>query len=582
MTPALSPALQAQLLHERVRLAIAQTQKVRLPHTLVDLALTWLAWQSGAQTAALIYLPLMTVSHLGRSALLARLQAGGRHDDATLMRVGMGLLAYLGLLKALLTLAVFAQPASGWHELWTMVLVGNAAGAIATAGGHQRTYLAWAVPFSSGLVLGWLQRGGLEGPLMALLVVALIAVLSGFVREQGEAQQQRLLLADSLREARDRAERASESRTRFFAAASHDLRQPLTALGYGVASVEAMAGLRDDEPLRRVAANLRRSLDDSQRLLDSLLEVSQLDAGAVQARPQPVPLAALLSQLVDALRPLAEHRGLQLRVDGLDPGLTALADPQLLRRVLQNLIGNALKFTPAGGQVTVLLQHAGASAHVSVIDNGPGIAGELQERVFEEFFQVGNAARDRSQGLGLGLAIVRRLVALMQLELRLDSEPGRGCCFELRLPLLAAAATEPPAPVPTPAPMASGSGLRLLVVDDEAAVREALAMLLQSLGWQVREAEGATQALTQLGDGWSPDALVIDFRLHGGASGLALLQRLRDAGCQAPAWLVTGETSPERIQQALQQLPQGLTLRFKPVDGLALAAEIRAAVSRTP
>jgi signal transduction histidine kinase/CheY-like chemotaxis protein len=572
----LSPALQAQLVRERLQLAIQQTQRVRLPHTLVDLALAWVAWEAGLRHGVWIYLLVMTLSHLGRSTLLARMLASGHYSTAQLMQASMVALAYLGLIKGLLTLAVFSQPSSDWHELFTMILIGNAAGAVATAGGHLRTYLAWAIPFGGGLVGGWLLHGGVEGVLIALLVVALFWVLSGYVREQGDAQEKLLGLNDSLRAARDRAERANEARTRFFAAASHDLRQPLTALSYSVATVEALAQLQADDKLAIVGGSLRRSLTESQTLLNSLLEVSQLDAGAVEVQQQALDLGALVAGVVDALQPQAEDRGLRLQASGLERRWPVRTDEALLRRVLQNLLGNALKFTPPGGLVRVLLQADGDGVAVALIDNGPGIAPELQERVFEEFFQVGNAARNRSQGLGLGLSIVRRLVALLGLRLSLDSEPGRGSCFTLHLPLHAVAtlpqAHERP---PEPSLPAAGQALRLLVVDDEAPIREALSLLLSSLGWEVRGADGQLEALQQLQGGWQPDALLLDFRLRDGESGLDVLRSLRQQGCQAPAWLVTGETAPQRIQQAREA---GLPVLYKPVDGLALAALVRTAI----
>ncbi len=433
---ALSPALQQALLRQRIELAIRETQQVRLPHTLVDLALAWVAWQAGVRDGVFVYLALMTASHLGRSALLQRLLDRGRLSAAQLMQVSMAALVWLGLIKAALSLAVFSQPSGDWHELWTMILVGNAAGGVATAAGHVRLYLAWAIPFGSGLVLGWILHGGLEGWLIALLVIALIGVLTGYVREQGRAQERLLRVNESLREARDRAEQANATRTRFFAAASHDLRQPLTALSYGVAAVESLAARQADAQLQQIGVQLRASLRDSQQLLASLLEVAELDAGAVQAEKLPLDLATLASELLAGFLPLAEARGLQLEGLGLDQARPVCSDAALLRRLLANLLGNALKFTPAGGRVQLRLREGETPAQIliDVIDNGPGIPAELQQRVFEAFFQIGKPSRQPSEGLGLGLSIVERLVELLGLQLQLHSEPGRGCQFSLRLP----------------------------------------------------------------------------------------------------------------------------------------------------
>ncbi|MFN4116512.1 MAG: sensor histidine kinase [Inhella sp.] len=432
---ALSPALQQALLRQRIELAIRETQQVRLPHTLVDLALAWVAWQAGVRDGVFAYLALMTLSHLGRSALLQRLLDRGRLNASQLMQVSMAALVWLGLIKAALSLAVFSQPSSDWHELWTKILVGNAAGGVATAAGHVRLYLAWAIPFGSGLVLGWILHDGLEGWLIALLVIVLIGVLTGYVREQGRAQERLLHVNESLREARDRAEQANATRTRFFAAASHDLRQPLTALSYGVAAVEAIATRQADAQLRQIGVQLRASLRDSQQLLASLLEVAELDAGAVQAEMLPLDLATLARELLTGFLPLAGERGLQLEGLGLDQAHLVCSDAALLRRLLANLLGNALKFTPPGGRVQLRIGDGGTADEllVEVIDNGPGIPVELQQRVFEAFFQIGNSTRQAQQGLGLGLSIVERLVELLGLRLTLDSESGQGCRFGLWL-----------------------------------------------------------------------------------------------------------------------------------------------------
>jgi two-component system, sensor histidine kinase len=282
----------------------------------------------------------------------------------------------------------------------------------------------------------------------------------------------------------------------------------------------------------------------------------------------------LIENLLALLRPEAEQRGLALRF--LAPSgvnWQVLSDPALLRRVLQNLVGNALKFTQSG-EVTVQLESRDGEVRLSISDTGPGIAPELQERVFEEFFQVGNPGRNRSLGLGLGLSIVRRLLNLLGHHLSLESTPGRGSRFTLHL--AAHALARAPAPVSLmPDSALPEARHRVMVVDDELPIRDALGQLLTTLGWQVRCASSGAETLQQLHDGWQPEALLLDFRLGEGASGLDVLAQLRAKGCTAPAWLITGDTSPERIQQAREA---GLPVRYKPVDGLQLAREVHAAL----
>jgi two-component system, sensor histidine kinase len=482
----------------------------------------------------------------------------------------------LGLVQALLVWAVFLQPESSWQYLVSMVITGIAAGSVSTAAGDAKGYAGWAVLVGGNLALAWLLlRGGLTGTVAALLALVLFGLLIQYVRDQGEGQEHLIGVNEALRLARERAEQANEARTRFFAAASHDLRQPLTALSYCVATVQALADQRRDEDLARVGLGLQRSLSESQGLLGSLLEVSQLDAGAIEPRHEPFDLGQLVRRTVESLDAQAAAGGLLLRAElPPSPAVWVHSDPALLRRILQNLVGNALKFT-RHGEVCVRLERTGSDLRLAVIDTGPGIAPALQERVFEEFFQAGNRARDRSQGLGLGLPIVRRLANLLGLPLQLLSEPGRGCRFELALQAVA----EPPEAAVTPNVPLPGlpvEPLRLLVVDDESSIRQALSEFLRTLGWQVRGAADLDDAMRAMEDGWRPQALVLDFRLRNDASGLAVLEALRESGVAAPAWLVTGDTEPQRIQQAREA---GIPVLFKPVDGMQLAESIHRAVA---
>lgn len=574
MPTELSPTQREQLLAERLQLVQQGVRQVRGPRLLVDMALTWVAHQAGADLASWMFLGVMTLGLWGRALLLTHLTQDTRRDPALVLKTMTVVLVLLSLVHAGLIAAVFSHPHSHWHYLFTMLLVGNAAGAVSPVAGDVRAYLAWASVYGGALGLGWLTRLNVEGGIVAGLLVLMFAVLVRYVRDQGGAQERLVRLNDELRQARDRAERASESKTRFFAAASHDLRQPLTALSYHVATVQALASLQKDQRLAQLGAGLNRALQDSQSLLNSLLEVSQLDAGAVAVQREDVDLGELLRRCADDLAPQATQQGLKL-VCALPEAqtLTVHTDPALLRRILSNLTSNALKFTPSG-EVTLRLRRQGERVLVDVQDSGPGIPVELQERVFEEFFQISNSDRNRAQGLGLGLAIVRRLVGLLCLDLQLQSAPGQGCCFTLSLPLAATGSPGPVEPAPAPAAL-QAPRRRLLVVDDEMAIRDALAELLGTLGWSVRTAGDIHEALMCLSPQWQPEALVLDYRLRDEVTGLDALAALRAQGCMAPAWVITGETSAQRIQQVLAA---GLPVRHKPVDGLALAAEISAAL----
>jgi signal transduction histidine kinase/ActR/RegA family two-component response regulator len=565
---------------EQVRLAMEQVKRIPVPHTLLDLCLAWTATKAGLGQLAWWWFAVMTLCQVGRTVLLVRLDRSARLTPDQMLSWLANLLAFLGAIHAVLVMLVFLQPMGTPQYIMTMILVGNAAGAVSPAAGHLRSYLLWAAVFGGTLMAAWLLQRTLEGAAVAMLVLFLFTVLTLYVRDQGAAIAQLVNLTESLRIERDRAERASEAKTRFFAAASHDLRQPLTALSYNAATVQALAEIEGHETLGRVGEGIRRALGESRALLDSLLEVSELDAGVVGAQRGDVDVVALLSDIKDSFAVMASERGLELWVHCETPRLVASSDPQLLKRIVQNLVGNAIKFTEHGS-ITIVAAIEDFDRRpgvvIRVVDTGSGIPPESQERVFDEFYQVGNAERNRSRGLGLGLAIVRRLASLIGAQVTLQSCPGKGSTFSVQLPM-AVGTSAPADQLPTANGhqcRCAGQGRRVLIVDDESTVRDALHTLLTTLGWQVFTASDEEAAVAAWHGGFAPQAVVLDFRLSGGRSGLDALAALRTLGCDAPAWMVTGDTEPSRITAARAA---GLPVLYKPVDGLQLAALMNDAV----
>ncbi|RTQ34682.1 hybrid sensor histidine kinase/response regulator [Variovorax gossypii] len=375
------------------------------------------------------------------------------------------------------------------------------------------------------------------------------------------------------------AERASAEKTRFLATASHDLRQPLHAIALFGAALENE--LREHHGGRN-ARQLMRAVNALGNSLDTMLDVSRLDAGVVTPTVVPVPLDALLRSLNHMFAARAEQRQLQLRVQA--SGLWVRSDPQLLFRMLSNLVDNALKYTARGG-VAVRARARGDMVWIEVFDTGIGIAPEQQERVFEEYYQVHNPGRDRTQGLGIGLSIVQRLSRLLGHPVQLKSRPGRGSRFRLRLPASAAdEATTPSAGLATPfaagampdpvrtvrTPLATRG--RILLIDDEAEVREAMTGFFQAHSLAVETAADEAEAAELLARPETREhpfaLLVCDYRLADGDNGLDVGQRLqRRFDLQAPLLLVTGETSPERLQRVRAS---GVPVLFKPVSAATL------------
>ena len=389
--------------------------------------------------------------------------------------------------------------------------------------------------------------------------------------QQGRDElERRVAMATAeLRAKKDEAETATRAKSRFLAAASHDLRQPIHALGMFVAR---LAQLPHDRETRHLIGNLEASIRAMQDLLDALLDISRLDADAVRVQQQPVPLAPLFEQLRGALQPVAADKGLRLRVRMSH--LWVQSDPTLLHRILLNLLSNALRYTGHGGVLLGCRRSAdGERLWIEVWDTGVGIPAEHQQDIFREFYQIGNPERDRSKGLGLGLNIVDRTARLLGHPLQLCSEPGHGTRFRLELPLAPAGDLQALLASAEPMPVDDVRGLRILVIEDDRQSAQALRGLLDSWGCLVAVVEGLQGALTIVAGGFVPDLVLSDFRLRAGESGMQTLQRLRtQLERPLPACLMSGDTDPELIQACRDA---GLPLLHKPVRPAKLRTLIR-------
>jgi signal transduction histidine kinase/CheY-like chemotaxis protein len=354
--------------------------------------------------------------------------------------------------------------------------------------------------------------------------------------------------------------RANQAKTRFLAAASHDLRQPMHALALTVGELRETA--RSPE-LAALARRIDRSVDALEDLLDALLDISKLDAGAVQPERRAFPLQPLLERLADEFAPAAEAKGLRFRV--ARTSLWTESDPTLLGRCLLNLVANAVRYTRAGG-IAVGCRRRGGEAEIVVADSGIGIAAADRARIFEEFFQAGSPQRDRAQGLGLGLAIVERIARLLGHAVTVKSQPGRGSAFGVRVPVV------PPRPE-APGPAAVGTaielaGLRVLVVDDEPDVRASLGGLLERWGCSVETAASGAEAITA--GRAAPDFALCDLRLGADESGFDVLDQLKARwGPRLHGIIVTADATPEGIAEAQAR---GYPLLHKPVRPAKLRA----------
>jgi signal transduction histidine kinase/CheY-like chemotaxis protein len=376
----------------------------------------------------------------------------------------------------------------------------------------------------------------------------------------------------SLEQACETAERADQEKSRFLAIASHDLRQPVHALGLFAATLEKRLQGTGEEPLVR---NVMRSIDGLERSFNAMLDISRLDAGTVEPNIQQFPLRDVFRRLHMHYAGQAEAAGLGLRF--LPGGKSVSSDPQLLERILGNLIQNALKYTEQGG-VVLVARSTSTHTNLEVWDTGVGIRAADLPRIFEEFYQVGHGERSRSQGLGMGLAIVKRLALLLGYRLTVASRPGKGTMFRLSIPVGGLPGIQDVTAAADTLPMGLVQPRSVLVIDDEEPIREGLRTLLEEWGYcavvvaSAAEAEHTAQALEA-----PPDLILSDLHLGEGPDGIAAIEAVRRRlGHATPAILVTGDTSHEELRRCTES---GNTVLFKPLQARKLLNVLRGMVS---
>jgi len=420
----------------------------------------------------------------------------------------------------------------------------------------------WLVPYSAFAFLvlfSW------------ILIDRFVRALDEYERLNADLEQRIAAKSASLEfqlmqteQARQEAESANRAKSRFLAAASHDLRQPLHALGL---FADALPGHTRDDEGRELVHRIGTSVASLDALLSALLDISKLDAGVIAVERKDMRLNELFDRIANDFAPEALEKGLRLAV--VATSAVVYSDPALLERIVRNLVANALRYTESGS-VVVGARRRGGRIAVEVWDSGIGIAPGEREQIFEEFYQIGNPERDRTRGLGLGLAIVRRLSVLMGHDVEVSSRVGRGSVFRVLLDAGNENALGSGEAIARPPP-GSMQGCCVVVVDDEPSVRESTRYLLASWGCTVVAASDPVEAITAL-EGRTPAALLVDYRLRGGQDGLGAIVRLRAAlGHAVPAVLVSGESSADEL--ALIKA-SGFPLLHKPVP----PARLRAAV----
>ncbi|MGE5490184.1 MAG: hybrid sensor histidine kinase/response regulator [Actinomycetota bacterium] len=495
------------------------------------------------------------------------------------LRWSVANLGLLGLLWGALFVPLFFLDNT---PLQFAALAGSAmlgAGAMASLGAHLPSYRAFLFtllpPMSVCLLAqgNWLHLGmGLASVMFIMFMLWSGNRFNASYLESLRLRFENLDLVQELTVQKEAAEQAALAKSRFLAAASHDLRQPMYA-------IHLYHDALDNSPLpgeaRQYLDNARQCAAAMDSMFSVLLDMSKLDAGAIQPVVTSFPVAGILDRIRVEFAPAAEEKGLSLRVLNSDGIIQT--DRALAEQIIRNLVANAVRYTERGG-ILVGCRRRGERLQIVVVDTGIGIPAEQQAAVFEEYVQLGNPERDRNKGLGLGLAIVKRLARLLDASLVAKSTFGRGSMFAVEF---VRRNTADDLHDNTGSPqLGSLENCLIAVIEDEAMIRDALKTVLEQWGCAVAVAGSGDEAVAALAMGIRiPDAIICDYRLRGEETGLDAIEKLRAEFCtDIPALLVTGDTAPGRMREIRAS---GLPMLHKPVQPDALQAALLRACNQS-
>lgn len=567
VTPAHEWTLSERIHSEQVKIIIQQFPGIAAGGSVGGCLYISLLWPHVAHQILLSWLAILIFANLAGFTLtyvMYRRKSNPPHDTQKWARIasitGISSGAVWGA-----TGVVFFVPDSFAYQLLVVMWLCTIGGMLTSAlVAHRQIYYSALLPLLTPTAL----RYAVE-PEMLQISLAFVTVLYGcmqaFFYQTNHATFMEALrlrfentdLVQELTQQKDEAERANLAKSRFLAAASHDLRQPLHAQGLFLAELDDYV---DHPKGRRILGGLESSTHAMSRLFNALLDISRLDAGVVQANISAFRVNSLLQELEIEFRPQVDELGIKLRV--IPCSAIIRSDHALLGSILRNLISNALRYTP-NGRVLIGCRRHNNTVTIQIWDTGIGIPPHQLNEIFEEFHQIGNPERDREKGLGLGLAIARRTCRLLSHPLQVTSVPDVGSMFSVTVPVTGPSQLSHVDQQTDAIEYRDLSGAMILVIDDEAAVRQSMRGVLSKWGCQVVDADSSTEATRKLDSSNKPDLIIADYRLRDNHTGLEAIKSIQDRyDFPVPAILITGDTAPERIREANSG---GYPLLHKPV-----------------
>jgi len=549
---------------DQVRARLRLYPVMLLSQALLEPLFVWLFWGHAEHQQLLWWLSCFYTLHAVDMLLWwrYRTQLNTAQECRRWSRIFKLLTAITSLMWGSIALWFFPQDLA-FQALMICLALGLVAGAVTL----DSVYPPSLYIYVFGVTLPLLARLMLAGDethwiLASMLLLFLIGALSAgrelsktFWKSLWQRYENDLLIAQ-LTEQKAIAETANRDKSRFLASASHDLRQPLQAL---VLFSEALQEVTREHDTRHLAMQMGKSVSALVGMFDELLDISKFDAGVVQAVRKHFKSQEVFDRLHADFTPLALAKGLELAV--LKTGLVGYSDPHLLERILRNLIANAIRYTDAG-KVTVSCQCIGDKLQFDVMDTGVGIHADNIPHIFEEYYQVDNQHRDRLKGLGLGLAIVRRMQELLGCKVAVVSEPALGSIFSFSVGLGDPSQLDQPL-LPQHA-RHDLSGVTVALVEDDQDIRQMVTALLKQWGCQVSDGELPQEVLNKMASaGTRPDMLICDYRLPQGLTAIDAIRQMRALWDKdIPTLVLTGDTAPQTLREIQAS---GALLLHKPI-----------------
>jgi len=574
-----------RVLNDQMKAVIKQLPLILLVNLPLVAVLSWLYWSWVNQVAIIFWAVSMLAVMILRFISLVFMGPGlvRRLSEDHQQWILVGNSAISGILWAWAGALFFVEGKLDYQLIILMVLIVKGTGSVSAIINSLPAFYAYFPLSMTPITILFLLQQDMTSILLGVICIFFILIMLWFARnlnrtllESIHMRYENRLLLEETEARKQEAEKANLTKTQFLAAASHDLRQPIHAMSL---LLNVMEERHATDASVDILNNMRGTVDSLQSLLNALLDMSRLDAGAVKVNKQVINLSQIFISLKNEFQVLAQQKGLSLNCSAVNFSINT--DPILLEQILRNLITNAIRYTEKGN-ISIearLHDHDTNKVVVAVRDTGIGITPEQQADIFEEFYQVGNQQRDRDHGLGLGLAIVQRMIKLLGSRIELESSLGQGSSFHFELDCAPHFLNSASPSMQQQVEQTSKINKYIVIIEDDLQVSEAMQALLKSWGAHPIVGVNADSVMKKLiQEERLPDIIISDFQLADNRNGIDESKRIAEEfNCDIPTLIVTGNIEAEQLDQVKQA---GFPILYKPVAPARLRAFLRSASSR--